>query len=326
MRLPQDREPHVQHRGMIFHYAKNDLTPGPSPVLKIGKGERGACHKDLLHDINKRNVNCLKRIQLIFQDKTIEVDLRTINNEIGHCQVRYDSEKYLNLKNELKNIFQFTLHNTENNCSEYLDIEILDHNILKITPYPYIDNDFLYGSNLIYHNIENENLKNNLFFGEVIEALQNIKFEKNERQIHYNKKIKEEFIKLEWEYEKNVVEDERVTLKCDFRKANFQLEIEFGNARGYYQDLIKFMMAYNSKYIEIGGLVVLSEKFAKHLCSLGKQEAIKKYKNSQKTYSGIATFEKINREFRYIKDILNIPIFIVSIDYKNYINQHHGLF
>ena len=104
------------------------------------------------------------------------------------------------------------------------------------------------------------------------------------------------------------------------------LEIEFGNARGYYQDLIKFMMAYNSKYIDIGGLIVPSEKFAKHLCSLGKQEAIKKYKNPQKTYSGMATFEKINREFKYIKDLFKIPMFIISIDYKNYITQHHKLF
>ena len=228
-----------------------------------------------------------RKICLIFQDDSIEVDLRTINNEIGHCQVRYDSEQYQNFKKKLKDIFTFTLNNIENNCSEYLDIEILDQQTLKIIPCSYINNDFLYVKNFINHNIECECLKNNLLFSEIIEAIQNIKFKKNERQMYYNKRLKEEFTKLEWEYEKNVVEDEKITLKCDFRKATSQLEIEFGNARGYYQDLIKFMMAYNSKYIDMGGLIVPSEKFAKHLCLLGKQEAIKKYNNPQKTYSGM---------------------------------------
>lgn len=262
-----------------------------------------------------------RKIHLLFQDDLIEVDLRTINNGIGHCQVRYDSEQYLSFKNKLKDIFRFTLGNIENNCSEYLDIEVLDQYTLKIIPHAYIDNDFLYVSNFINHNIECECLKNNLFFGEVIEAIQNIKFEKNERQMYYNKRLKEEFTKLEWEYEKNVVEDEKITLKCDFRKVTSQLEIEFGNARGYYQDLIKFMMAYNSGYIDMGGLIVPSEKFAKHLCSLGKQEAIKKHKDPQKTYSGMASFEKINREFKYIKELFKIPMFILSIDYRNHIDQ-----
>ena len=47
---------------------------------------------------------------------------------------------------------------------------------------------------------------------------------------------------------------------------------------------------------------------------------IKKHKDPEKTYSGMATYEKINREFIYIKDLFKIPIFIISIDYKNHIN------
>ena len=54
----------------------------------------------------------------------------------------------------------------------------------------------------------------------------------------------------EWQKEIKAIPD--LDLKCDYRKMAIQVEVEFGNARAYYQDYIKFMLSYSSKQIQIG--------------------------------------------------------------------------
>ena len=100
-------------------------------------------------------------------------------------------------------------------------------------------------------------------------------------------------------------------MKYDYRKAAVQVEVEFGNARSYYQDYIKFMLSYFSKQIDLGTLITPTLGFANILCEIGRQKALQR---GRKTYSGMMHFEKAFREFQYLRPIFDIPIVILGID------------
>lgn len=53
--------------------------------------------------------------------------------------------------------------------------------------------------------------------------------------------------------------------------------------------------------------------FAKHLCHLGHLNAVRKSQGKKSVYSGMMDFNKASIEFQYIKDIFNIPFFIVAV-------------
>jgi len=49
---------------------------------------------------------------------------------------------------------------------------------------------------------------------------------------------------------------------------------------------------------------------------LGHLNAVQKSKGKRSTYSGMMDFSKASIEFQYIKDIFNIPFFIVAVSYN----------
>jgi hypothetical protein len=59
-----------------------------------------------------------------------------------------------------------------------------------------------------------------------------------------------------------------------------QGEVEFGNARAYYQDDVKFTLAAHYKTAEFGVLIVPTEQFARSLCKVGRQRALAKGRRS----------------------------------------------
>jgi len=99
-------------------------------------------------------------------------------------------------------------------------------------------------------------------------------------------------------------------LKSDFKKGVVQVEVEFGNARTYYQDYIKFMLAFNQRAAEIGVLIVPTEKFARLLCEVGRQKAVAK---GRKSYSGMIHLEKVRRELAYLEFTLGMPLAIAGV-------------
>ncbi len=111
--------------------------------------------------------------------------------------------------------------------------------------FPLIDNNFLCFEDIITHNIQEVSLISDEKFIEIVESIRSVQFRGYERQMFYNRQIKQELIKRGWLSEQQVVEDKQVRLQCDFRKEDFQLEVEFGNARTYYQDIVKFVMSRN---------------------------------------------------------------------------------
>ena len=62
-------------------------------------------------------------------------------------------------------------------------------------------------------------------------------------------------------------------LKCDFEKNGIWVEVEFGNARSYYQDYVKFMLAKKYRDARLGLLLCPTTSFASLLCELGRQRA-----------------------------------------------------
>ncbi|WP_337873142.1 BglII/BstYI family type II restriction endonuclease [Ignavibacterium sp.] len=258
-----------------------------------------------------------RKVNLIFgKNQNCIAWLYRLNNAPGHLQVRYDAKYSLAFINWLKNTFKETYQNEKQSFNEFFEIEILDDENFNIIEYPLLSKNFLYFSDVIIHNVDFSTLQNDQRFLDIVKAVRNIPFEDDKRQMHYNFRIKEELSNVGWLSEQRVVKDNKIKLKCDYRKENFQLEVEFGNARTYYQDIIKFVMAYNEGLIKLGGLIVPSSKFARHLCKLGSKNAYKINSGAKTKYSGMMDFNKAAGEFPYIQNIFITPFIILALDYK----------
>ena len=88
---------------------------------------------------------------------------------------------------------------------------------------------------------------------EIPAIIQNVEFNSEEGQSFYNRQLARHFGSWNWQSEKKVIP--QLPRKSDFVKDGVQVEVEFGNARTYYQDYVKFMLAYHQKTIEFGILI-----------------------------------------------------------------------
>ena len=270
-----------------------------------------------------------RQIRLLFNnDQVMDAKLYRINNSVGHLQVRYEGKYGEKFRSWLVKTFTNSYNYSETNCNEYFEVVIVNDRLLEIKAFPIApdapDKTIVF-EDMITHKISANALIDDERFIEIVESIRVIKFQERERQMYYNFEIKKELLKRNWLSEQKVVNDERIRLKCDFRKSDFQLEVEFGNARTYYQDIIKFVMSYNTGIIKVGGLLVPSVSFSKHLCYLGRLNALEKSKGLKSRYSGMMNFNKAIVEFEYIKDIFNIPFFIIAInhDIKNISSRYN---
>jgi len=258
-----------------------------------------------------------RKINLIFaESQNCSAWLCRLNNTSSHLQVRYDNKFGLPFVNWLKNTFPKSYNAENQSLNEFVEIEVIDNDSFSIKAYPLLSRNCLYFSDIIIHKLDSSLLSYDQRFLDIVIAVRNIPFEDDKRQMHYNFRIKEELSSAGWLNEQKIVGDKKVKLKCDYRKEDFQLEVEFGNARTYYQDIIKFVMAYNSGLIKLGGLIVPSSKFARHLCNLGIKNAYKMSDGARTKYSGMMDFKKAACEFPYIENIFLTPFFILSLDYQ----------
>src|SRR5436190_16631066 len=108
-----------------------------------------------------------------------------------------------------------------------------------------------------------------------------------------------------WKDERRILDE--IGLRCDFEKNGVWVEIEFGNARVYYQDYIKFLLASRHKGARLGILLCPTNAFAQLLCDLGKQRAIAKKgagTGRAPKYSGMMSYEKAIRELPFLEFML----------------------
>ncbi|MBI2857817.1 MAG: hypothetical protein HYX90_01960, partial [Chloroflexi bacterium] len=173
-------------------------------------------------------------------------------------------------------------------------------------------------SKTIYHGGAQNIIPYVPIFKEVAEVINGVDFMVGKTQAYYNKKLREGFGSRGWSTDSPIIEE--LNLRYDHRKANVQIEVEFGNARSYYQDYLKFSIAFNEGIISLGGLIAPTADFANVLCATGKQKACQRLKRQglegKPTYSGMMTYEKAVGEFQYLKFMLNMPIVVMGIDYK----------
>lgn len=102
------------------------------------------------------------------------------------------------------------------------------------------------------------------------------------------------------------------------KKNGVWLEVEFGNARTYYQDYIKFLLALRYQESRFGVLLCPTDAFAQLLCELGqKRAAVKRHDNNLvPKYSGMMSYEKAIRELPFLQFMLNGGIVIAGIDIR----------
>jgi hypothetical protein len=241
-------------------------------------------------------------------NQSVQVVLRRLNNVRRHVQIRYTNNTQESFVDWLNGMFAETRKGT---IGEFLEIEKISPDVFKLIP---ITKDMAYNAKLyiadsMYHKADKETLSHNDSFVEVEKIINGISFKVDEGQAFYNREIERAFSSLSWQKEGKAIPE--LDLKYDYRKAAVQVEVEFGNARSYYQDYIKFMLSYFSKQIHLGTLITPTLGFANILCEIGKQKALQR---GRKTYSGMMHFEKAFKEFQYLKPIFDIPIVILGID------------
>lgn len=244
-------------------------------------------------------------ITLVFENGSVTATLRHLNNARGHVQVKYEDAQAAGFREWMKNIFNKSL---KQSCGEYIELHKVDNQTFKIIPFPQIDKfDNLIIQEWLFHRGA-EDYRSGGTLSEIQAIIQSVGFVDTEGQSHYNRMFAHQFANWAWEEEKRVVPE--LGLKSDFAKDGAWVEVEFGNSRTYYQDFLKFMLAFHHGSAQIGVLVVPSESFARHLCNVGRQRAVAKGKAC---YSGMIHFEKVRREFKYREFMLSMPIAIVGI-------------
>ncbi|MBU1024111.1 hypothetical protein KKB99_07500 [bacterium] len=251
-----------------------------------------------------------KTIALVFNDNQTKVTLRRLDNEYGHVQIKYYNQAGQVFKDWLNHIFKATLDKL---CGEYFELEKLGQDQYKITPFPVCADltPRLTTSQWLFHNVSEDQFEKETNLREISAVIRGVEITKNEGQSYYNKEFHLNFKAWGWETEKLVTPE--LGLKCDFIKDKTFVEVEFGNARSYYQDYIKFLIAYHNNLANIGVLIVPSASFAKQLCDVGRSRAIEKGK---KYYSGMIDFEKVKREYKYVASFLNIPVTVIGVNYQ----------
>lgn len=259
-----------------------------------------------------------REIVLIYgNNNKVEVTLRRLRNRRGHVQIRYAAKSHSQFREWLKETFEASKDITVGEILEFHKIS-KDRYLLKPITAKDIDGTDLCVSKTMYHGGAKSIIPYLPSFKEVLEVIQETKYEIGKTQSYYNQRLKEGFIDRKWSSNRPIIEE--LNLRYDYRKENIQIEVEFGNARTYYQDYLKFSVAFTNGLISLGGLIVPTADFASILCEIGKEKAWQRAREQgldrRPTYSGMMTYEKASREFQYIKFMLNMPIVIMGIDYK----------
>lgn len=248
-----------------------------------------------------------RQIILFYEQGQTIATLRRIANARSHVQIKYENKDCLPFREWLKSLFAATMKGSE---GEYLEFVRIENDTFRVSAFPVSRQPLqrLIVKDWIYHRTSNRIFDTYGAIREIPAIVQNIEFRNMEGQKYYNRQLLQGFGKWDWEAEKKVIPE--LPLKSDFIKDFVQVEVEFGNARTYYQDYIKFMIAFNQKAAEVGVLVIPTKDFARRLCAVGRKNAEAKGRHS---YSGMIDFDKVRRELTYLEFMLNMPIIIAAI-------------
>ena len=246
-------------------------------------------------------------ITLCFDGLKVVATLRRIANERGHVQIKYENSKCAMFRQWLATVFSSSMQGLS---GEYIELHqggedeynVIAYPITKQNPNRLIVTDWL------LHRTTRTGMEKYSSIKEIPAVIQSVMFTPSAGQSYYNKTVARIFCEWSWDSEIRVSPD--LSLKSDFLKSGVQVEVEFGNARTYYQDYIKFMLAYTHKVAQIGVLLVPTEAFARTLCDVGRQKAIA---NGRYSYSGMIHLEKVRRELPHLASMLKMPFVVAGI-------------
>lgn len=253
-------------------------------------------------------------VTIVFGDgKSVPATVRRINNARGHLQFRYESNKQESLRRYLAEVFS-----TDNDqVNGVLKVYELQRGVFLFEPISAGRKAIavLSLNNYHFHNCTQIDVHGSLEFKELQQCLMAIPYGEEFNQSHYNKEIASTLSTMGWNEETRILE--QIGLRCDFEKNGVWVEVEFGNARVYYQDYIKFLLALRHRDAKLGVLLCPTNAFAQLLCDLGQQRAINR-RSEQSTrrpsYSGMMSYEKAMRELPFLNFMLTGSIVIGAID------------
>jgi len=262
-------------------------------------------------------------VRILYGDNdSVSAVVRRINNKVGHLQFRYEGKAQAPLRRYLLDLFE--------------GVEDREDALIEITEIP--DRTFAFRSMrrgptrpmLSLSSHHTHNLTTSHFIGfpefaELGEAISQVQYFQSYGQREYNASIGRRLVALGWRKEPRIITE--IGLRTDFEKNGLWLEIEFGNARTYYQDYMKFFLAERYRQSKCGVLVCPTSAFAGLLCELGRRRATAKRRQSSErpiSYSGMMTYEKALRELPFLDVFLAGRVAIAAID-VNFCDAHHSV-
>jgi hypothetical protein len=247
---------------------------------------------------------------------TVQASLRRINNARGHLQFRYETRRQSALRDYLRHTF-----------GERADCKNGLLRVTEVQPRVFVFEPIAAGQRKTahlaicqphFHNCSKQETETLAEFGELQECFKAVQYNETHGQADYNRGIASVLRTMAWQEEVRIVPE--IGLRCDFAKNGIWVEVEFGNARVYYQDYIKFQLASRYKEGRLGILLCPTNAFAQLLCDLGKQRAMAKQApgtDRVPTYSGMMSYEKAVRELPFLRFMLTSRTVIAGIEVQS---------
>jgi hypothetical protein len=234
----------------------------------------------------------------------VTAEIRRLNNRPGHLQFRYENKSHEALRRYLHDTFGAQ---NKGNLLEVEEVAPLAFHLRPILKSP-----TLRISELLLHNINNHEVEACAEMVEIEHSLLAIDYVAEFNQSDYNRSINEGLVSRGWQQEQRVVDE--LGLRCDFEKNGVWVEVEFGNARSYYQDYVKFMLARKYREARLGLLLCPTNVFAGLLCELGSKRAQRDVvRERAPVYSGMMCYEKAVRELPYLGFMFEMPIVVAGV-------------
>jgi hypothetical protein len=247
---------------------------------------------------------------------SVPASLRRLNNARGHLQFRYESRQQSALRDYLSQVF-----GKQADCKNAL------LRVTEVQPRVFLFEPIAVGGQRAahlaicqphFHNCSKQQTEALAEFKELQECFKAVQYTQDHGQADYNKGIASVLRAMAWQEEARILEE--IGLRCDFEKNGIWVEVEFGNARVYYQDYIKLLLASRYKDARLGILLCPTNAFAQLLCDLGKQRALAKEAVGLKhapTYSGMMSYEKAIRELPFLQFMLTSRTVIAGIEIQS---------
>jgi len=247
-------------------------------------------------------------VTILFGDKEpVVAEIRRLNNTVGHLQFRYENKAQERLRLYLTGLFASQL------SGNLLEVEEVSPFTFTFRPILRKSSPHLHINDMLLHRIERHAIDHAVEVEEINEAIASVKYDATYNQAAYNKRINEDFARRGWNCEQKV--NSELGLRCDFEKKGIWVEVEFGNARSYYQDYVKFMLAKKYRDARLGVLICPTKSFAALLCELGRKRAQNDIVREQPAkYSGMMSYEKAVRELPLLGFMFEMPIVVAGID------------